>query len=152
MHRKLWLILSASVVTCAASAQPSVVFDCPRTVSPTGDIGHSAIWGSDSFAVLIPPNGIWNGLGREGNFRNKVFWFSYGFRPEVEPSLRVTGRRLDAEAPPAMVSTPTNAGYSAKDEWAMLVAVEFPSAGCWEISGEYLGQRISYVVEVLDRE
>jgi hypothetical protein len=29
----------------------------------------------------------------------------------------------------------------------MLVAVEFPSAGCWEITGEYLGQKLSFVVE-----
>ena len=30
----------------------------------------------------------------------------------------------------------------------MLVAVELPVAGCWEITGEYLGQKLSFVVEV----
>jgi hypothetical protein len=30
----------------------------------------------------------------------------------------------------------------------MLVAVEFPSSGCWEITGEYLGQKLGFVVEV----
>jgi hypothetical protein len=32
----------------------------------------------------------------------------------------------------------------------MLVAVEFPSIGCWEISGEYKGQRLSFIVDVSD--
>jgi hypothetical protein len=30
----------------------------------------------------------------------------------------------------------------------MLVMVEFPSAGCWKITGEYLGQVLDFVVEV----
>jgi hypothetical protein len=32
--------------------------------------------------------------------------------------------------------------------WTMLVMVEFPSAGCWKITGEYLGQVLDFVVEV----
>jgi hypothetical protein len=32
----------------------------------------------------------------------------------------------------------------------MLVLVEFPSAGCWELTGRYLGQELTFVVEVPD--
>jgi hypothetical protein len=29
----------------------------------------------------------------------------------------------------------------------MLMLVEFPSAGCWELTGEFRGQQLSFVVE-----
>jgi hypothetical protein len=32
--------------------------------------------------------------------------------------------------------------------WAMLVMVEFPAIGCWELTGEYKGQTLSFVVQV----
>lgn len=32
----------------------------------------------------------------------------------------------------------------------MLVGVEFPTQGCWEIRGEYKGQVVTFVVELAD--
>ena len=105
-------------------------------------------YGSESLAVVLPDNGVWGGMGAAHNYRNKLFWWSYGFRPGSESSLVVRGRRLDRESPPADISRATNAHSPSLGGWAMLVGVEFPSSGCWEITGEYLGQTLSFVVNV----
>jgi hypothetical protein len=62
--------------------------------------------------------------------------------------LKVTAKRLDGSSPPADISAATNAGGPSLGGWTMLVMVEFPSSGCWEITGEYLGQVLDFVVEV----
>jgi hypothetical protein len=35
------------------------------------------------------------------------------------------------------------------NKWRMLVGVDFPDPGCWEITGEYLGQTLTFVVETV---
>lgn len=37
-----------------------------------------------------------------------------------------------------------------QDGWLMLTGIDFPSTGCWEISGEYLGQSLTFVVETVN--
>ena len=34
--------------------------------------------------------------------------------------------------------------------WTMLTGIDFPSPGCWEITGEYLGQILTFVVRTVD--
>jgi hypothetical protein len=76
----------------------------------------------------------------------KIFWGSvdFNYREEYPPKLKVTGRRLDGDGPPLLTLTPTNAfpGPTA----AMLVGVYVPTPGCWEITGDYKGQKLSFVV------
>ena len=63
------------------------------------------------------------------------------------PDLTVTGRRLDAPAPPLLVSPPTNADAPGLGP-SMLVGVNFPTLGCWKISGTYKGHTLSFVIWV----
>jgi len=127
--------------TCLATQPSGVTLGKPF---PSSD--H---WfGSESLAVILPPGGVWMGMGPEHRYRDKLFWWSHGFRPGSESNLVVRGRRLDRESPPADISRATNAHSPSLGGWTMLVAVEFPSAGCWEITGEYLGQKLSFVVSV----
>jgi hypothetical protein len=78
----------------------------------------------------------------------KIFWASvdYDYHKEEYPDLKVTGRRLDGNAPPLVTDEATNAfpGPGA----AMLVGVYVPTPGCWEITGDYKGQKLSFVVWV----
>jgi len=67
--------------------------------------------------------------------------------PGDSQSIAVTGRRLDAPAPPLNVSRATNA-YAEDIQSAMLVRVDFPTPGCWEITGRYAGSELSFVVFV----
>jgi hypothetical protein len=34
----------------------------------------------------------------------------------------------------------------------MLVGIDFPSLGCWQIAAEYLGQSLTFVVKTVDDE
>jgi hypothetical protein len=78
----------------------------------------------------------------------KIFWASvdYDYHKEEYPDLKVTGRRLDGDAPPLLTMEASNAfpGPGA----AMVTGVYVPTPGCWEITGDYRGQKLSFVVWV----
>ena len=95
-------------------------------------------------------DGLWHGLATSRGFRNKVFWWSsaWDWRHEMKPELTVTARRLDRDAPTLSVFPATNAHNSSDIHHAMLVALDIPTTGCWELTGEYRGQTLSYVVWV----
>jgi hypothetical protein len=94
----------------------------------------------------------------------KVFWGSvdFDYRRKEDYDFKVTGRRLDGEAPPLWVARVTNAlDGEAPPLWvdrvtnalfvphaAMLTGVYVPSPGCWEITGDYRGEKLSFVVWV----
>ncbi len=78
----------------------------------------------------------------------KIFWGSadFDYHNKEDYSLKVTGQRLDGEAPPLVVNKVTNALF--EPHAAMLTGVYVPTPGCWEITGEYKGDKLSYVVWV----
>jgi hypothetical protein len=90
----------------------------------------------------------------------KIFWYraDYDWRAEPQPRLTITGRRLDGLAPPLMVMTwqrrnaapaqATNAIMDDSGKGAMLTGVYVPVPGCWEITGDYEGDKLSFVVWV----
>jgi hypothetical protein len=96
----------------------------------------------------LDETGAWLGLPRNPNgFRQKVFWWSPGFDGgrEPRPNLRVVGRRLDG--PETFVAGPaTNARHADFGGWAMLTAVDVPTAGCWELTGTYRDRSLTFVV------
>ena len=63
---------------------------------------------------------------------------------EPRPKLIVTGKRLDAPAPPLEVSSATNAVAAVRS--AMLVGVDFPTVGCWQITGRYEDDELTFVI------
>jgi hypothetical protein len=150
-----------------STATPEVVSknppaSCPVTVPqdpafippvPYDSLGFKGyFWfGSNSLWTSLPQDGVWFGLPHnpEG-YTQKVFWWRDGYvwNEEPEPNLIVTGERLDAEAPPLNVSRATNA-YASDIGSAMLVGVDFPTFGCWKITGKYNDQtELSFVVRV----
>ncbi|MCI0553321.1 MAG: hypothetical protein L0287_20420 [Anaerolineae bacterium] len=135
--------------------------DCPLTIpqdplftppAPYSDLGFEGeFWyGSNSLWTAVPQNGVWAGLPHnpEG-YTQKVFWWREGYvwTDEPEPDLIVTGERLDASAPPLIASKATNA-YASDIGSAMLVGVDFPTLGCWKITGQYKKTELSFVVWV----
>jgi hypothetical protein len=61
--------------------------------------------------------------------------------------LRVTGRRLDAPAP-AVTSAGAGIGYERFMGAFMLVGLELPAGGCWELTGHDHGRSLRLVVWV----
>ena len=98
----------------------------------------------------MPANGIWASLpNNPEGYTQKIFWWSdlYVLKDELEPAIDVTGRRLDADAPLLNVSGGTNASASDIGD-AMLTGVDFPTLGCWEITGQYKNSVLTFVVWV----
>lgn len=151
-----FLLGLAPFLIAASFAAPSWSQDpgqCPRTVPSTDLLGEpfpsSDHWyGSETLAVMLRPDGIWRGMGPAHDYRDKLFWWSVGFKPGLESKLSISARKLTDPNAKADISAPTGAESPSLGGWAMLVAVEFPSAGCWEITGRYLGQSLAFVVEV----
>jgi len=81
----------------------------------------------------------------------KVFWYRQGYSWSQEriPKINVTGKRIDGPAPPLELpyGRPTHAIFS-PDFAAMLTGVYVPVPGCWEITGDYEGDKVSFVVWV----
>lgn len=174
MLRRFFIITSILLVSfltaCAGSATAQAnqeapttpPSDCPLTVSqdppftppaPYDTLGFKGdFWfGSDPLWTAISRGGIWNGLPYEpsSGYTQKIFWWREGYvwTEEPQPDLIVTGKRLDAEAPPLRVFPATNA-YASDIGSAMLTGVEFPTVGCWKITGQYRDTELSFVVWV----
>ena len=149
-----WIVLLGFPASGAAAERSS---PCPTTVAPARAFAEPSpssanrFWyGSEALAVLLDRSGTWQGMGPKRNYRNKLFWWRQGYigATEQRPELIVSGRKLDFEAAPANVSRATNAYHRDFGGWAMLVMVEFPASGCWEVTGQYKGQTASFVVDV----
>jgi hypothetical protein len=82
----------------------------------------------------------------------KVFWYrqGYSWSQEPIPKIKVTGKRVDGSAAPLELpyGRPTHAIFS-PDFAAMLTGVYVPVPGCWEITGDYEGDKLSFVVWVV---
>jgi hypothetical protein len=129
---------------------PDPPFVPPPPYSPSAPFAGEFWYGTEALWTLLRTDGTWRGLPHNPDgYTQKVFWWrkGYSWTAEPAPQLSVTGRRLDAPAPPLHVSKATNA--FAQDIWsAMLVGVDFPTLGCWEITGRYEGHELSFVVWV----
>ena len=143
------LALDAAPNSCHVTQPPNLPFIPPSPYSPNA-LWNDFWYGTDSLWTAVPRNGVWSALPHnpEG-YTQKVFWWrkGYSWKEEPEPPLSVTGRRLDAPAPSLNVSRATNA-FAEDIGSAMLVGVDFPTLGCWEITGRYTGTELSFVVWV----
>jgi len=149
-----------------SSAQPEPVpaASCPITRRPTKEFippdpyqhDENSFWlGTEKLWTVLPERAIWewepHQAGHEQEVQPltaKIFWLRLGFdsRAEERPAIKVTGRRLDGPAPSLLVLPPTNAFQGPGS--AMLTGVYVPTPGCWEITGGYHGNNLSFVVWV----
>lgn len=118
-----------------------------------GENDKSFWLGTEKLWIVLPKAGqVWGWAprppGHEHDLTAKVFWGSvdFDYHKEEDYSLKVTGRRLDGDAPPLVVDKVTNALFV--PHAAMLTGVIVPAPGCWEITGNYKGETLSFVVWV----
>jgi hypothetical protein len=135
---------------CPLTVPQDPAFTAPEPYSPNAPFLTQFWFGSKHLWTALPIDGIWAGLPHnpEG-YTQKVFWWREGYvwTEEPQPDLKVIGERLDASAPPLIVSEATNA-YAGDIGSAMLVGVDFPTLGCWKITGYYRDSELSFVVWV----
>jgi hypothetical protein len=111
--------------------------------------------GTNELFILVREPMIWYWKPHSSGMilTEKVFWFrqGYSWQQEPIPKIKVTGKRIDGPAPPLELpyGRPTHAIMGPRqDIAAMLTGVYVPVPGCWEITGEYQGDKLSFVVWV----
>lgn len=141
--------------SCPVTVPPAIPF-IPPAAYELEDNDRSFWIGTDNLFTSRPKLAVWTtGPRKPGHEQEvqpltaKTFWASVDFnwRTEWPVQLKVTGRRLDGSAPPMLAMRATNAMIDGPTP-AMLVGVYVPTPGCWEITGDYKGQTLSFVVWV----
>jgi hypothetical protein len=90
-------------------------------------------------AGILPDGGSYATISSDGSIRMKQGWWR-----GLPAALVVTGRRLDAPAPPLRADI--RSGYG--EEGFIPIAVIFPAVGCWRVTGKLGSTRLTYVVKV----
>jgi hypothetical protein len=72
----------------------------------------------------------------------------------MEDEFSITGRWLDDAESSLMplVSGVTNARHDDFGGWTVLTGLGFPAKGCWEVTGSFKGQHLTFVVRVVDAD
>jgi hypothetical protein len=147
---------SAATVPAACAvtkpADPAFIPPKPYASTPGPD---SFWWGSEKLWTYLPADGTWSGLPHytpdDPTYRQKLFFCRKGFNAQRErrPNLLLTGTRLDQPAPPLM-SDRANAGWQDPNQPFIVIAINLPTSGCWQITAHYRSEDLTFVVWVND--
>jgi len=139
---------------CPATVPQIPAFTPPAPYNSLASFNGHFWFGSSALWTVLPQTGVWEYLPHNPNgYSQKILWWRDGYvwNEEPEPNLFVTGERLDVEAdaemPPLIASKATNA-FASDIGSAMLVGVDFPTLGCWKITGRYNNAELSFVIWV----
>ena len=133
--------LSAAAGCAATEPDASGVQGAPLAYGPRW-------FGSTHLAALLPAKGKWTGNGPENHYKGKFWWWREGFDAKIEPfpQLEVSAHLRDDPVVTAQVS---RAASSSNSKWnAMLVIMRFPEHGCWQVSGQYDGEELIFMLSV----
>ena len=115
---------------------------------------RNGFWfGKPRLWTFLSTDGTWRHLphytSNDPTFRQKLFWWRQGYdwHTEPKPKLTVTGRRLDSLAPP-LSADEANPGWQRKEQPFIVVGINIPTLGCWQIRGHYGDAEVSFVVWV----
>lgn len=154
---KRWMATLAAValfgtIIAATPSQAAVPGGCerpkavprsqlPRDVKLWGAgnpvFGHGSVWASLN---NIPPRSQRWERSDEGLYGLKFPWF---LSPAVGDVPTITGRRLDG---PGTFSAKANSAFDGTT-WASS-GLQFSAPGCWEVTGEYRGEELTFRVHV----
>jgi hypothetical protein len=137
--------------TCSVTRPANQPF-VPPSPYPAKTI-HGEFWfGTDRLWTDLPVTGTWR-LGHytpgDPTFRQKLIFWRQGYDPHAEPrpNLTVRGRRLDSPAPP-LHTDGKGIGSWTKDDQFIMTGINLPTAGCWEITGRYENEELTFVLWV----
>lgn len=123
---------------------------CPTTPA-TGDApvdGWPDVtrWtGTSALATLLPEDGDWPLTAERNQIAVKLFWYASGFEAGMERDFSIVIERLDEGPNDARAMRPTNATMPS-GVTTILTGIDFPSAGCWKITGVFREETLEFVV------
>lgn len=133
---------------CPVTVPGDPAFEAPEPYFPSAPWDGISWFGTEGLWTALYDDGVWAALplNPEG-YTQKIMWWSslYDLPNEFKPALVVSGRRLDEDAPPLKFYGATNA-FADDIGDAMLTGVDFPTLGCWEVTGEYKKTSLTFVV------
>jgi hypothetical protein len=159
MNRQIFvlavLIPLALVPVANGQTRETKFADCQVTVPrATPDSLHSnlglrnAYWNGNLYAATVSPDGtlvLRPQDSPDGSLGMKFPWFRAA---GLTGQLTITGRRLDAAAPPLKALIPR--GYA--DTGFQSTGLIFSTEGCWEITGKVDDTTLTFVNRVIREE
>jgi hypothetical protein len=148
--------LASAPTPMQGHAQDEVAKACPVTKPPAQpfippqpywrDHNPDQFWyGTESLWTLLGIPSTWHINDSDGA---KLTYWHRGFDwRKDKPELTVVAKRLDREAP-IVAAGPANAVFVTTDKPAMMTGIDIRSSGCWEITAQYRGDSLSFVVSV----
>lgn len=144
---------SASTVE-AVSPVASPAIDCPVTAPngallPSGAINLNG-YGNDALSTILWSNGevVFEPGGPGFVLPDGELGMKWGWVPYVPGELTITGERIDADAPPMRARI----GEGRVDDTMFFPSyIVFSTPGCWEVTGEIDGHRLTFVTLVIQR-
>lgn len=138
--------------TCPLTIPPEPGFMPPAPFPSEAPPLYQAVWygTSELWTMLDPDGAVWGGLpqGEDGTLGDKTFWWSDDYSVATEP-LTITGRRLDSSGSfEAKAGGPGPGGFREDIGSFILVGVEIPAGGCWELTARYRDVELTYVIAV----
>jgi hypothetical protein len=117
--------------------QPSGDVPPGETASPRSRyLGNDGLW-TDLYPNPLRPRA--EDVHKDGSIEIKVPWWR-----GVWGRLTITGRRLDATAPPLSAWIPTGYGRTGFQS----TAITFPTSGCWEVTGRVGDASLTFVTSI----
>ena len=155
--------------SCAVTKRPTNPFVPAQSCLGSGDADFC--YGTDRLWTVLPIDGIWrtahigvpNGLVLNYARTPPVYYKGMGWGraaydryTEPHPMLKVTGKRLDAKVSP-LVQRDAHGCCSVTDGEqprfsVIAVAFDLPTLGCWEITGQYKGEALTFVIWATDKK
>lgn len=134
--------------SCPVTRPPEPPFLAPEPYAAEAPWPGMVWYGSAALWTVIPTDGVWAGLpDNPTGYTQKIVWWreGYDWQSEPQPALTMRAERLDEPAPPVEVSHASNA-FAEDMGSAIMTGIDFPTLGCWQISGTYRKTSLSFVV------
>jgi hypothetical protein len=137
---------AGSVTLAQASACPTTRGEpTPSSIPADRFFGSGSAYGNGTLWVGgLWPDGIISADSRFFDLDGRV-GMKFGWWHTIEGKVQITGRRLDAPAPPAIADVPDGYGITG----FQASGVTFPTEGCWEITGSVGLSKLTFVTFVI---
>jgi hypothetical protein len=134
---------SAALTLCIAASTGAQDDHAPAVDAVKCHPTSQGILENDSLNVNLPAKFVFRPGGPGFVDADGALGMKVGWERKKKGHLQVSGRRIDASAPPARAYI-----YDYGDTGFQPIYLVFPTPGCWEITGEVSGGRLTFVTLV----